>query len=306
MVSSCDDGDDVTPIVDLNKPTMTIDLASAITVAEGTEIPVTFNLSAPVGQDFSVFVVLLPGSTADNLDSDIENPYPNTAFQKAITIPAFTTSFTTTIVINEDDAIEGVEHLLLSVGDTRTTAVLFEPTILDVTITNVVSDVLNLVLNFDKSFTSSGTTYTLCDIGYDMDFYVLDSTFTDMGIYGAATGNCPEELDLDITTLADGTYYIFYDIYDDAGLAGAPHTPFAVPITVDYVRSGGIAPGTFAQEAAFAPMSTDGSGSDYVITIEIANGVVTLKNSVPEVIASGRTANKVKAAIEKAKLNLKK
>ena len=105
--SSCDDGGDVAPIVEVNKPTMTIDMASAVTVAEGTEIPVTFNLSAPVGKEFSLYIMLLPGSTAGGGDSDVEESYQNNAFQKTVIIPPFVTSYTTSILINEDVDVEG-------------------------------------------------------------------------------------------------------------------------------------------------------------------------------------------------------
>lgn len=50
FVASCaNDGEEVAAIVDTNKPTMTTVVSSAITAAEGTEIPITFNLTAPVG-----------------------------------------------------------------------------------------------------------------------------------------------------------------------------------------------------------------------------------------------------------------
>lgn len=307
MVSSCDTDQDVASVVDIAKPAMTITFPTAVTANEGDLVPFTLDLSAPVGQDFDVYIVMQQnGSTANELDTDVSAATVNTTFQKRVTVPAFSTSFSGVIKIATDDLVEGDETLIISLGDTRTSAVSFVPVISTITIKNVVSDVLNLVFNYDATFTSSGTEYTLCDIGYDMDFYVLDAAMNDTGNYGAATGDCPEDLDLDLTDLADGTYYIFYDIYDDAGLSAAPHTPFVIPITVDYIRSGGIEAGTFAQESEFAPNSTDGSGSDYVVTIEVANGIFTLKNSVPEVIASGRAANKVQTAIEHARKNRKR
>ncbi|CAN1544965.1 hypothetical protein MCEGE10_01921 [Flavobacteriaceae bacterium] len=176
------------------------------------------------------------------------------------------------------------------------------------TTVNFLSPNLDLTFNFDKSFSTRGTAFTLCGIGYDLDFYVLDSSFTDTGIYDGANSGCPERLTINPSVLADGTYYIFYEIYSTRGLDTTFHEPFAIPITVDYSRSGGIT-GTFAQESQFAPMSTAALGAqnangNYVIQIQILNGVYTLSNSIPEVIASGRHASAdIQAVIAQARIN---
>jgi hypothetical protein len=153
-----------------------------------------------------------------------------------------------------------------------------------------------------------------------MDFYLLDSNFADTGIYDAAGSGCPaEHLTIDPTVIADGTYYIFYDIYDTGNIDGGSnstsdglnntiHNPFTIPITVHYSRSGGIS-GNFVQESQFAPLSIVVAGyqnpnSNFVVKIEKSNGVYTLSNSIPQVIATGKnTWSNIEATISQARIN---
>ena len=310
--SSCDNGDDVAPIVEVNKPTMTIDMASAVTVAEGTEIPVTFNLSAPVGQEFSLYIMLLPGSSAGGGDSDVEESYQNNAFQKTVVIPPFVTSFTTTILINEDVDAEGLEHLLLSIGDSRSTAVHFTPKNVDVSITNVVKDQLDLAFHFDKSFGVSTYTNTLCKVTssldannvYDIDFIVYDENFAALPIFDAQTGACVEELSMNLADFADGTYYITEYLYKNANIDFAELSfpfitipQFDIPITVDYSRAG-VFNGVYTQEADnFFTSNTAVDSENYVMTVVIstdASGArkFSIQNGLGTVSAFGKSAHK--------------
>jgi hypothetical protein len=309
-VSSCNEGGDVAPIVDVNKPTMTIDMASAVTVAEGTEIPVTFNLTSPVGKEFSLYIMLLPGSTAGGTDSDVEESYQNNAFQKTVVIPPFVTSYTTSILINEDVDAEGLEHLMLSIGDTRTTAVLFTPKNVDVSITNVVKDELDLYFNFDRSFGVNGYTNTLCKLTssvntntyFDVDFIVYDENFNDLPITDAQTGACTEHLTMKLADFTDGTYYITAYLYQNANLPSADLSfpflgmaQFNIPITVDYSRAGSFS-GVYTQEAEnFFNSNSAVDSENYLMTVVIStvNGArkFTVQNSAGIVSGMGRMAN---------------
>jgi hypothetical protein len=309
-VSSCNEGGDVAPIVEVNKPTMTIDMESAVTAAEGTEIPVTFKLTKPVGKEFNLYIMLLPGGTAGGTDSDVEESYQNNAFQKTVTIPAFVTSYTTTILINEDIDAEGLEHLMLSIGDTRTTAVLFTPKNVDVSITNVVKDQLDLEFNFDRSFGVNGYTNTLCELtssvntntSFDVDFLVYDENFTNLGIVEAQTGACVEELSMKLEDFTDGTYYITAFLYQNANLPSADLSfpflgmpQFDIPITVHYSRAG-VFHGLYTQEAAnFFNSNTAQNTENYVVTVKISTvaGVrkFTVENSAGIVSGMGKMSN---------------
>jgi hypothetical protein len=241
-------------------------------------------------------------------------------FDELITIPAYATSVTGTIDILDDCTIEGVEDITLRISDIRTANSSIPSKDIKFTINNNFSPVnttLDLEFAFNKTVTFNGSEVALCTAGYDMDFYVVDATFADTGYYDAAASGCPEAISLstDPTAsnyLADGTYYVFYDVFDTGNLNGGTnttgdgfenyyHEPFDIPVTVNYSRCGSLDPGVFKQESQYYASSTNASGvidpsfsstSTYVVTIEVNAGVFTLKNSIPTVIASGRTAVK--------------
>ena len=239
------------------------------------------------------------------------------SYDELITIPAYATSVTGNIHILDDCTVEGVEEITLRISDVRTANASIPAKDIKFTINNNFSSVnstLDLEFDFNKTVTFNGSQVSLCTVGYDMDFYITDSAFADTGYYGAAASGCPEVISLSTNPtaanyLANGTYYVFYDVYDTGNLNGGAnttndgfqnyyHEPFKIPVTVNYSRCGSLDPGVFHQESKYYASSTNGSGvidtsfgttSTYVVTIEVNAGVFTLKNSVPTVIASGKT-----------------
>lgn len=270
-------------------------------VAEANNDKFVFTVTLDKPQVVPVVVAVKQISGTATLGDDYNAP-------QSITIPAYATSASGEIEILNDDTVEGSETLVIQIGDEKTSNASIASKTMSFTIGNGLSDSLDMTFNYQHNFSISGTPYSLCGIQYDMDYYVLDASMNDTGIYDAATGACPEHLSLTTSSLPDGTYYIYFDIYNDAGLSNAYHDPFKVSTTVEYARGGGIAPGEFVQEDQFAPSSTAGTGSNYVVTIEKNAGVFTLKNSVPEIIASGRSASasKIKQVIAQARLHRKK
>lgn len=296
----------VNATVNLNAP-----LAASQTINEGDDVSYTFtvNLNKPQSKDVHFKVIQIAG-TADSDDFTAEE----------VVIPAYATSATGKITFVNDCTPESTETLTLQIGDITTANANSTPRTLSFTINNFLSDSLDLTFNFSKNFNLLGTATSLCGIGYDMDFYLLDSSFADTGIYDAAASGCPEHLTLNSAlNLPDGTYYIFYDIYDTGNINGGAntsndginsyfHDPFTIPISVDYERCGSINPGKFNQESQFAPTTTRAAGyqnpnGNFVIQIDIANGVYTLSNSLPQVIATGRYANNIAATIAQARRN---
>lgn len=321
---SCDD-DDATgnSTLEVNEGVVaTVSLVAPLAATQTVNEPVevddeitysyTITLNEPQSKDIHFSVKQIAGS-ADSDDFE---------FSPSVVIPAYATTATGTITVLSDVAPEGTEDFTLQIGDVNTSNATLAPTTVSFTIVNAISPDLDLTFNFNKAFSIGGTPLTMCGITYDMDFYVFDSNFDDFGVYDAAASGCPEHLVMDPATFPDGEYHIFYDIWDTGNLNGGAntatdglnnflHDPFTIPISVDYFRAGGIEEGTFNQESIYAPRSSSPAGyqnpnGNYVITIIVANGVYTLQNSIPEVIASGRTANKVKAAFENARLNRKK
>jgi hypothetical protein len=290
-------------------------LAASQTINEGNDVSYTFTvtLNKPQSVDIHFKVSQIAGTAdSDDYTADAE-----------VVIPAYATSATSTIKIINDCVPESAETLTLQIGDVTTSNGTLAPVTLNFTINNTLANALDLTFNYSKAFTLLGVNTSLCAIAYDMDFYLLDSSFADTGIYDAAASGCPEMLTLSAASnLPNGTYYIFYDIWDTGNINGGAntatdginyyfHDPFTIPITVDYFKCGGME-GTFAQESKYAPTTTKAAGaqtpsgdplSNFVIQIDIANGIYTLKNSVPQVIASGRNANNIAATIAQARKN---
>lgn len=262
------------------------------------EFSFTLTLSVPQPTPVVVKTIQISGDATMGEDFEVGD----------VTIPAYATSATGKIKILSDVTVEGVETATLQISDISTANASFAPQTVTFTINNYLSNTLEMSLNFNHDFSISGTDYTLCGYGYDMDFYVLDDTFTDTGNYSAATGACIEKLAMSLATTPDGTYYIASDIYDDGGISAVYHDPFDIPVSADYMRAGGISAGSFVQDTLTGPWinSVDGSGGGLVCVVKVLGGVFTIENSVADVIATGRTAsfkNQLKAAVRAARAN---
>lgn len=312
--------DPIAPIVDANAPTMTISLpTNNATVPEGSSVTFVLTLARPLGKDFDFFVVYDKSSTASADDSSITDPYASLQFQKKFVVPAFSTTFTGTIDISKDVLAEGTEKLVLQIGDTRTSAVIFTPAILTTNITNVVKDQLDLKFNFNKTFGTATYSNTLCNVTsgltpvgqpshvYDVDFIVYDNATGNPvsypGATGAQTAACTEALTMKLADYPNGTYDITAYLYGNADLdlayLGFPVLglqQFDIPITVDYSRSG-VINGTYTQEGSnYFNSNTPVDTENYVCSVVIAGvgatRTFTIQNSVGVVTASGKKHKK--------------
>lgn len=310
---SCDKEEDVDSIVQVHKPNMTISVASVTNAVEGDIVPFTLTFDEPVGRDFNLYILRLNGSTASDLDSSVNELYPNTAYQQVVAIPAGTTTFIGGIEIELDEIKEDSEQLLLTIGDTRTYDVNFTPVDITINIENVVSEELKLDFHFNRTFSgSNGFSSSLCEIEselsttkYDIDFIVYDSMGNDLGIGDAQTTNCEESLTMNINDYADGIYDIKAYLYTNADLHLAEIAfplvdvpEFMIPITVDYMRSGAFK-GLYTQEVANQFTSNSPVDSEnYVMSVEVytdaADGVRKFRilNSAGSVSAEGKVAKK--------------
>lgn len=252
---------------------------------EKDETVYTFTITLDKPQVVPVVVAVhqISGNATSGDDYDVP---------KTITIPAYATSATATVKILNDDLVEGVETFTLQVGDIATSNAGIPTKTMSFSIDNYLSDDLVLDLIVDQPYSIFGTPYTLCGEGYDVDYGLFrgptyaGSTFTGILV---ETVNCQEKMILG-ASLPDGQYHLAALVWDDADLPNLYHDPFRIPTNVEYFRAGGIAKNTFKQEDTFAPISTQPARSAlyYVVSIEKAGNVFTLRNSVPEVIASGR------------------
>lgn len=274
-------------------------LSASQTVLEGMEgtYEFTVTLNEPQSVDVHVAVLQTAGSAVAGEDFD---------YTTELVIPAYTTTAVGTIEIinnceNGDDT-----NFTLQIGDNTTSNAFLSPVTVSFDITNFKETDLELAFQFNQAFAIAGTAYTLCGVGYDMDFIAFDQNGDLVPDFSAATGNCIETMVLTPALFPNGVYTFLYDIYDDAGLANTYHDPFDIPVRVDYFRCGSPSiQGTYVQEDDYVANSTDGSGSNFVVTVEVLDGVYTLKNSQDVEIASGKMANKVKAAFAQARQNRK-
>lgn len=277
----------VSPTIDVNG----VSMLNEGTVNSDHKFSVVLDEVQPV--DVYVNVSLVPGGDAvEGEDFD---------FDHQILIPAFTNSGEGTISIHGDDVTESTESFTLMVGSgTEANLVVSKELVFNIT---DFGD-LNLELSWDTTFEFGGSPYTLCEIGYDVDFLLLDSTGEDVTNFDAATGDCPETMTLSLADLPDGEYELIQTVYETAGLETAGLATFEIPVTVTYSRDNSSFAGSFVQDASDASDSdavSDPSGANpiYVATITVANGMFTFsKNGT--FVASGRM-NKIEKILKNRK-----
>lgn len=265
-----------------------INVDGLTTINEGgadTELEFSVVLQKVQPVDVYVNVSLVPGGDAVE-EEDFD-------FDHQVIIPAFTTTGKGKVVIHGDAETEGTESFTLQVGDGTEANLSLTPKELMFNITDFGD--LNLELTWDRTFNFGGTDYTLCQIGYDVDFYVFDSEGNDVTDYQAATGACPEYITLSLANLPDGEYELIENIYDDSGLSTAGIDPaFDIPVTVNYARDNSPFAGTFVQDDADVIDSNFGSDPAmgtpiYVATITVSNGLFTFSKN-GSVVATGKMA----------------
>lgn len=248
------------------------------------EYAVTLQDVQPV--DIYVTVTLASGDAVEGDDFD---------FDHQVIIPAFTKRGVGTVTIYGDNETESTETFTLKIGDFNDPNVSFPGANLAFNITDFGD--LNLVLDWNTTFEFSGISLTLCDIGYDVDYYLLDAEGNDVSGFQAATGACPEEMIISMADVEDGEYELTMNLYDDAGLASVAISPaFEIKTTVNYTRDNSSFSGSFMQDSADAIDSDFGNVPNYdaefmyVATLKIENGLYTFSKNGSN-IATGKLAN---------------
>ncbi|MDD2987265.1 hypothetical protein [Flavobacterium sp.] len=236
--------------------------------------------------DVYVTVSLVSGDAIEGEDFD---------FDHSVIVPAFTKKGVGTVTILKDDIEESTETFTLKIGDVFDANVSFAGANLVFNITDF--GALNLILDWNTTFQFSGLDLTLCDIGYDVDYYLVD--MNGEAVEMAATADCPETMVLDLAAnadLVDGTYEIMMNIWDDAGLSTVGIDPaFEIVTNVTYSRDNSTFAGAFAQDSADGIDSNYGSDPSnldpkYVATLKIENGMFTLSKN-GSAIGTGKLAN---------------
>ncbi len=269
LLTACNEDDNTGDAMTTSSPTnitlsaltSTID-ESAIDADDSSTYMVTFSASIPaaVTQD-AVVDVWQSGGTADTNDYHF-------AGDDYIIIPAGSTSGSISVEVYQTGDIEGDETLVFEAAS-RDGYHSLTPFSHTVTITNdYINDVLDLTLSWDAEVVNGDVTITsLCDIDYDL--LLADDGGNLLG-YIAGTSACPEHGSL--SGLADGTYYLLADLYDnplvDYGFTDA--IPITLEYSQDYFPTSGVI--SNASQTLDMPGATDFSFITGVAILEVSGG----------------------------------
>jgi hypothetical protein len=276
MFTSCSD-DDVTGLSTIDYSPVTVTLTSSennITIDEttigenGYVITVTATIDNPLPIDIIV-PLTQTGGTATAEDFSFGS----------IRIPSSLTSASTEVIINQTGNLEGNETLSIgAVDNSMITNASVNPFSLDVNIENDYVD-YTFTLNFDWSGyvfpeeDENNSDLPFCDM--DLDFLLIDASFSDTGNYAAATASCPEELVLDGRTVADGVYYIYAELYANPYSSSDFGVQVPLTITASQGAGGSIYPETVTVPSfTFNTNDADGNGSLFM-EFEFTDGIVT-------------------------------
>lgn len=253
------------------KGTLTWSAPSSL-VETDTSFTFTVTLDKPQIADIHILISQTGGNATAGSDFEVTDE---------IIIPAYATSGSGEFKVFRDAEVEGTETVTIQIGDNTLSNLDMEPQTRTVEITNYVGPTLDLTFDWEGTATVDGTEVSLCD-EVDIDIYVFDVDENDLGIYGAATGACPEHLTID--GWDNGDYYLWANLYYN-GVRPTDGSVVPFPITVYATQPGLYQDSMFMQSEANVINSsdpdydTDGgntfkplikitvSGSNYTITV---------------------------------------
>lgn len=293
---ACDD--DVEDLGKKEKPVLTANGSTDITVAEGTNAVLKFKLNKAISEPIQYRLVILndESSATDQDDYIIPGCRSNDPDCVAIEenggpvgyifeIPAYTTEYEVNVATIFDDLAEGAETLKLKVISNRTLLGVVNELYYTVTINNSVSDDLTVRLNWDGTFMSGTDQIDNCDL--DMDLELYDAAFN---LIDFSYSNCPESLVLDSSTLANGTYYLSASLWETGGYFENVN----IPATINFLKAGTTSNESY-DLSSFFPMQNgglnDGNNNAVVVyTIVKSGNTYTITDSNATVVFQGRQA----------------
>lgn len=297
--------DDVEDLGKKEKPVLTANGPTSITVSEGNNAVLKFKLNKAINDPIQYRLVILndESNATDQDDYVIPGCRSNDPGCVAIEenggpvgyifeIPAYTTEYEVNIATIFDDLGEQAETLKLKVVSNRTLLGTVEELYYTVTINNSASNDLNIRFNWSGTFTSGGVEIDNCDLDLDLELYDDGGDLLDFSYF-----SCPESLVLDTATLANGTYTLVASLWTTAGYS----ENINIPATITFIK-----PGTAFNESydlsSFFPMQDGGlddgnpnAGVEYTIvksgttyTITDANGTTVFQGRHSKNIKSSR------------------
>lgn len=268
---SCEDNS-ISPVIDESaKPTVTITntTPSSISEAGSPSFMIDIELDKPI-KTSTTFTALKINGTASEDDFTVSNGV----------VPAYQTSATIEITINDDLTTESSESLELEIipadTDSEIHEILGRPTV-SLSIENSVS--FTAELDWDGSYLdASGGEHSFC--GYDLDLELYSADFNDL--YYASYSHCPEDYIVGQGELPDGDYWIVPSFWTNSGPT-EPASPQNIPAMLHFGVLGSDASSVSIDLSAAWNTDTGGyvEGNPdaylikYVLTISGSNYTVT-------------------------------
>lgn len=297
---ACDD--DVEDLGKKEKPVLTANGPTDITVSEGIDAVLKFKLNKAINEPIQYRLVILndESSATDQDDYVIPGCRSNDPDCVAIEenggpvgyifeIPEYTTEYEVNIATIFDDLGEVPEKLKLKVISNRTLLGVVDELYYTININNSVSNDLNIRLNWSGTFMSGGNEIDNCDL--DMDLELYDSSFN---IIADSYSSCPESIIIDTATTPNGTYYLAASLWTTAGFLETVN----IPAKISFLKPGTASNSTFDLSSSF-PMQagglTDGNSNAVVVYTIVKSGTTyTITDSNGATVFQGRLANKIK------------
>lgn len=260
-------------------------------VKEGKDIEITLvsNVALNDVMNFQLDVVKATSTAKDHDDFELSLDNVDldwgTVNSYRIDFPAFQKQFKFTLSAFVDDFSlnEGDEVVYLRIIPRGTLNGEVNPSASEakITILQRGDNIVEFVGGWEVPFNFGGNTYTLYDIGYDIDFLYADSNMNIVDYFGSFD-QMPEVAEVDIEEWGQGTWHVFNTVYETNGLETAGIPTFLIPITLEYSRFGSGLVGTYVQDSANAydsdtPSDPNALDARYVYSFTInADDTVTV------------------------------
>lgn len=235
-------------------------------VEQDTTFNFTITLDKPQVADIHIVIKQTGGNATKDSDFTLTDE---------IIIPAYQTTGSGAFKVIADENIETNETVTFQIGDISLGNMNFTPQSFTVELQNFVKPNLDLTFDWGGTVSYDGAEVELCD-EVDIDILVFDVDNNDLGIYGAATGACPEHLNLE--GLVDGDYYLWANLYAST-VAPTDGTIVSMPITVTATQPGLFENVVYNQQAASVITSsdpTDGSTLKPVAKVTVVGTTYTI------------------------------
>ncbi|UKM65135.1 hypothetical protein GSB9_01697 [Flavobacteriaceae bacterium GSB9] len=221
----CDDYD-VDPVIDQSaKPVVTATISSSsISESDSPTVTITINMDKPI-KTTTTFIATQVGGSASANDFSVGSAV----------VPAYQTSTTMEVNINDDIIVEDPESVELEITPAAVPdlyEVLGTPTV-SLTIENSTSDDFVFKMDWDGTyFDDGGGEHHFCD--YDLDLEIYSADFNDL--LAASYSSCPEEIRLSPGDLPDGDYWLVPSFWEATGVP--PASKQNIPAMVTFAKPG--------------------------------------------------------------------